>query len=79
MLPIRDHEFWIESLQSVASFEKEGGKVTKAIFIVGDKQMTAPRIADEDERRATASARRAPSAREARASRHRRRDARLAF
>lgn len=46
MLPISDHEFWIESLQSVAVFQKEGGKVTKAIFIVGDKQMTAPRISD---------------------------------
>ena len=44
MMPISDHEFWIERLQAVAVFEKEGDKVKRAIFVVGDKQMSAPRV-----------------------------------
>ncbi|HEY5950706.1 MAG TPA: serine hydrolase domain-containing protein [Kofleriaceae bacterium] len=44
MLPISDHEFWIESLQSVCVFEREGDKIKRAIFIVGDKQLSAPKL-----------------------------------
>jgi CubicO group peptidase (beta-lactamase class C family) len=44
MLPISDHEFWIESLQSVCVFEQEGGKVSRAVFVLGDRQMAAPRV-----------------------------------
>jgi hypothetical protein len=44
MLPISDHEFWIESLQSVAVFEREGDKVTRAVFVIGERQLSAPRL-----------------------------------
>jgi D-alanyl-D-alanine-carboxypeptidase/D-alanyl-D-alanine-endopeptidase len=46
MLPISEKEFWIERLQSIVLFEREGDKVKRAIFLVGDKQLSAPRIAD---------------------------------
>jgi len=44
MVPISDHEFWIERLQAVVVFEKDGDKVKRAVFVVGDKQMSAPRV-----------------------------------
>jgi len=44
MLPISDHEFWIEPLQSVCVFEQKDGKVSRAIFVLGERQMSAPRI-----------------------------------
>jgi serine-type D-Ala-D-Ala carboxypeptidase/endopeptidase len=44
MMPISDHEFWLESLQSVVVFEKDGDKIKRAIFIVGDKQLSAPKL-----------------------------------
>jgi serine-type D-Ala-D-Ala carboxypeptidase/endopeptidase len=44
MMPISDREFWIERLQSVVVFEREGDAIRRAIFIVGDKQLSAPRI-----------------------------------
>jgi len=46
MVPISDHEFWIEPLQSIVVFEKDSGKVSRAIFIVGEKQLSAPRCPD---------------------------------
>jgi CubicO group peptidase (beta-lactamase class C family) len=44
MVPISEREFWIERLQSIVVFEREADKVKRAIFIVGDKQMSAPRV-----------------------------------
>jgi CubicO group peptidase (beta-lactamase class C family) len=44
MVPISDREFWMERLQSVVAFEREDGKIKRAIFLVGDKQLSAPRI-----------------------------------
>jgi CubicO group peptidase (beta-lactamase class C family) len=44
MLPISATEFWIERLQAVVVFEQDGGKIKRAIFVVGDKQLSAPRI-----------------------------------
>jgi CubicO group peptidase (beta-lactamase class C family) len=44
MLPISDHEFWIERLQSIVVFEADGDKIKRAIFLVGDKQLSAPRV-----------------------------------
>jgi len=44
MVPISDKEFWIERLGAVAIFEREAEKVKRAIFIVGNKQLSAPRI-----------------------------------
>lgn len=44
MLPISDKEFWIQALQSIVVFEKDSaGKVARALFVVGEQQMTAPR------------------------------------
>jgi CubicO group peptidase (beta-lactamase class C family) len=42
--PISDHEFWLEALQSIAVFEKEGDKVTRVLFGVGDHMLVAPRV-----------------------------------
>jgi serine-type D-Ala-D-Ala carboxypeptidase/endopeptidase len=45
MVPISDHEFWIERLQSVCVFEKDGDKVKRAVFVVGNNPpMSAPRV-----------------------------------
>jgi CubicO group peptidase (beta-lactamase class C family) len=44
MSPISDHEFWIEVLQSVAVFEKEGDKVARVLFALGDHTVTAQRV-----------------------------------
>src|SRR5262249_23872745 len=49
LVPISDHEFWIEELQSVAVFEKDANdpmKIARVVFVVGQKQMSAPRVAD---------------------------------
>ncbi len=44
MLPISDHEFWLDRFQSVVVFEREEGKIKRAIFILGDKQLSAARL-----------------------------------
>jgi hypothetical protein len=44
MSPISDHEFWIEALQSAAIFDKDGDKVARVRFVVGDHALTAPRV-----------------------------------
>jgi hypothetical protein len=44
MMPISDHEFWVERRQFVTVFERDGDKVKRAVFIVGDKQFAAPRV-----------------------------------
>jgi CubicO group peptidase (beta-lactamase class C family) len=42
--PISDHQFLLEALQSVASFEKDGGKISRMVFGVGDRMIVAPRV-----------------------------------
>ena len=45
MLPISQNEFWIQSLNAVVVFERgKDGTVARAVFVVGDKQMNAPRL-----------------------------------
>ncbi|HEU4730949.1 MAG TPA: serine hydrolase domain-containing protein [Kofleriaceae bacterium] len=44
MAPITDHEFWIEVLQSIAVFEKQGDKVVRVLFGVGDHMIAATRV-----------------------------------
>jgi len=46
LAPISDREFWIESLQSVAVFEKDGDKITRLVFGIGNRTLAAPRVAD---------------------------------
>jgi D-alanyl-D-alanine-carboxypeptidase/D-alanyl-D-alanine-endopeptidase len=43
LVPIGDDKFWIEQLQSVVVFERDAGKVTRLVFVVGGKQISAPR------------------------------------
>ncbi|HEY6177399.1 MAG TPA: serine hydrolase, partial [Kofleriaceae bacterium] len=42
--PISDHQFLLEALQSIASFERDGGKVSRLVFGVGDRVIAAPRV-----------------------------------
>jgi serine-type D-Ala-D-Ala carboxypeptidase/endopeptidase len=44
LAPISDHEFWLEAVQSLAVFEKEGGKVARIVFGIGDHRVVVPRI-----------------------------------
>ena len=44
LVPISDHEFWSEALQSVAVFEREHDRVTRLVFAIGDKQIAATRV-----------------------------------
>jgi CubicO group peptidase (beta-lactamase class C family) len=44
LLPVSDHEFWIEVLQAVAIFQKEGDKVARVVFGIGARQLAAPRV-----------------------------------
>ncbi|MDB4952806.1 MAG: serine hydrolase [Myxococcales bacterium] len=44
LLPISDHEFWIEELQTVAVFEREADKVARIVFVLGEHRMSAPRV-----------------------------------
>jgi len=44
LLPVSDHEFWIEPLQAVAIFQQEGDKIARVVFGVGARQVAAPRI-----------------------------------
>lgn len=41
---ISDHEFWLEALQSRAEFQKDGDKVARIVFHVGDHTLVAARI-----------------------------------
>jgi CubicO group peptidase (beta-lactamase class C family) len=44
LLPVSEHEFWIEVLQAVAIFQKEGDKVARVVFGIGTRQIAAPRV-----------------------------------
>lgn len=46
LLPISDHEFWVDPLRLVVAFEQKDGKVTRAIFVLGENQISAPRVGD---------------------------------
>ncbi|HEX5061159.1 MAG TPA: hypothetical protein VFV99_17455, partial [Kofleriaceae bacterium] len=48
MVPITDHEFWVEALRSIVVFEKDGATIKRAIFILGngENQLSAPRCPD---------------------------------
>ena len=44
LLPVSDHEFWIEPLQAVAIFQKDGDKIARVVFGIGARQIAAPRV-----------------------------------
>jgi D-alanyl-D-alanine-carboxypeptidase/D-alanyl-D-alanine-endopeptidase len=44
MSPISDHEFWVEVLHSIGVFEKDGDKVTRLVFGLGNRMVAAQRV-----------------------------------
>ena len=44
LLPLSPTEFLIESLQAVAVFQEEGGKIARLVFALGGNTFNAPRI-----------------------------------
>lgn len=44
MSPLSDHEFFIEPLQAAAIFQKDGDRVARLVFALGDHTMTATRV-----------------------------------
>ena len=44
LVPISDHEFWSEALQTVAVFERDGDRVARLVFALGDHQIAATRV-----------------------------------
>ena len=44
LLPISDHEFFNEDKGLVVVFELKDGKVSRAIFVAGEHQLSAPRV-----------------------------------
>jgi len=43
LVPISDHEFWFEELQTVATFERDQDKVARIVFAIGDRKLVAAR------------------------------------
>jgi CubicO group peptidase (beta-lactamase class C family) len=46
IIPISDHEMWFEDQQAIVVFEKEAGKVARAVFVVGPQRLAAQRVSD---------------------------------
>jgi serine-type D-Ala-D-Ala carboxypeptidase/endopeptidase len=46
MIPLNDHEMWIEQLQAIVNFQKRDNQVFRAIFSVGEQQLIARRVQD---------------------------------
>jgi CubicO group peptidase (beta-lactamase class C family) len=45
LVPFSDHEFWIESLQSIAMFERgDDGKIARMVFVVGGNRLAATKV-----------------------------------
>jgi len=44
LAPISDHEFWLEGLQTVAVFEKDGDKIVRVVFGLGGRALVAQRV-----------------------------------
>lgn len=44
MSPLSDREFFIEPLQAAAIFQKEGERVARLVFALGDRTLTAVRV-----------------------------------
>lgn len=44
LMPLSPTEFFIETLQAVAVFQKDGDKVARLVFAIGGNQFTAPRV-----------------------------------
>lgn len=46
MIPVGDEKFWIDSLQAIVVFERDAGKVARAVFVVGQQRLSANRVGD---------------------------------
>ncbi|MBA3455687.1 MAG: hypothetical protein H0T42_21510, partial [Deltaproteobacteria bacterium] len=44
LMPLSETEFFLEPLQAVVVFQKEGDNVARIVFAVGDHTMTAARL-----------------------------------
>jgi D-alanyl-D-alanine-carboxypeptidase/D-alanyl-D-alanine-endopeptidase len=44
LIPITDHEMWFEAKQSVVVFEKDGDKIARAVFVIGNQKLAAQRV-----------------------------------
>jgi CubicO group peptidase (beta-lactamase class C family) len=44
LMPLSSTEFYIEALQAVAVFQKDGDKIARLVFAIGDNTFTAPRV-----------------------------------
>src|SRR5262249_8150089 len=44
LAPISDHEFWVEELQSAAIAERDGDKVKRLVFVIGDRTLAAAKV-----------------------------------
>lgn len=44
MIPVATDAFYVEPIQTVVRFESEGGAVSRAVFVVGERQLAAPRV-----------------------------------
>ena len=42
-MPLSESEFFIEPLQAVAVFQKDGDKVARLVFALGENTFSAPR------------------------------------
>jgi hypothetical protein len=42
-VPLGEREFWLEELQSIATFEKDGDAVARLVFQIGDRKLVAQR------------------------------------
>lgn len=44
LVPISDKEFWMERFNSIVLFERDGDTIKRAIFVIGQNQISAKRI-----------------------------------
>ncbi len=46
MIPVGEEKFWIDSLQAIVVFERDGGKVARVVFVAGPQRLSANRVGD---------------------------------
>ena len=46
LVPLSDHEFWVEELQGIAVFERDAQNHLALVFVVGGQRITATRIGE---------------------------------
>jgi len=46
LMPLTETEFMIESINAAVIFQKDGDKVARLVFAVGEQTLTAARVED---------------------------------